>query len=158
MGFYKGASTNRGVDLGVRYTFLPAVDFAVVLRNIGQPLIRTEQIPFTGVAGVSWTGLTSHVDLMGELVGANRIGRSGYDISYRTGARIQLGRPIPIMALAAIDFASDLGIDRLTIGISIGGNRKVLLAGTVVPTAGAADFNQLSVTGVAVDPLGSQQR
>lgn len=158
MSFYNGGSTQRGVDLGVRYTFLPAVDFAVVLRNIGQPRIRTEKIPFTGVAGVSWTGLASHVGVMGELVATNRIRRSGYDLSYRTGARIRLGRATPIMALAAVDFASGLGIDRWTVGIAIGGNRKVLLAGTVVPTAGAADFKQLSVTGVAVDPLGRPQR
>lgn len=156
--FYKGGSTKRGLDLGVRYTVLPSVTFAAVLRNIGQPRVRTEQTPFTGVAGLDWSGLTKNSVLMGELQAANRIGDSGYDVSYRTGLRIGVGRSVPITALVSLNLESDLGVDRWTVGLSIGGNRKAVAAATVVPSANAADFRQLSITGVANDRLGRSRR
>ncbi len=151
--FYRSDSTRRGLDVGLRVRPSRTLDLGLVVRNVGQPRVRGARLPVTGVGAIGWTSSGGNLAVTGEALAQNRLSESGYDIHYRGGARLSIGGSIPIAAMASVDLASDLDIDRWSLGIAVGGDRRGIIVGTVVPVPGAEtpDLSLLSVTGLAVN-------
>lgn len=143
--------THRGVDLGARYRLLAGLQAGAVVQNIGRPIVRGTPLPITGTAGLAWTLAQSHVQLGGEARAIEREApQSGYDVSYRAGARLSTVGRLPVAGLVALDLGSNLRVDRWTIGIAVGGPDRLVLAGSVVPLVGGTQHLQtMSLAGVA---------
>lgn len=151
--FYRSNQrTERGVDLGIRYRPADGVDLGAVIRHIGRPEVRGQELPVSAIAGASWTPLAAHLQLAAEAHATERLGAAvtGYDVSYRTGARLSTGGRLPFGVLVALDLGSDVRIDRWTLGVAIGGNDEVLATASVLPLAdGTQHLETISLTGVA---------
>jgi hypothetical protein len=148
LGLYWSDGNDRGFGAGVTYRLLPAVNGSLVFRDIGQPWVRGVKLPATGVIGLGWTAPEEALQVAAEAIARNRLSSTGVDMSYRAGARIATPRPFPIAAIAAIDLASNLSIDRFYIGLAIGGTRRLVFGGTFLSGADTG-LDVGSITGVA---------
>ena len=128
LSFYWSSRSDRAFGGGITYELLPSVATSLVLRNIGQPVVRGVKLPFTGVAGVGWSGPDKLFQVAGEVLGSNRLQTSGVDLSYRAGARIMIAKPFPVAAMAAVHFSSGFTADRFYIGLALGGTRRFVAA------------------------------
>jgi hypothetical protein len=84
-----------------------------------------------------------------EALAAERLGASGYDMSYRGGLHLSLGRSVPVMIMGALDFGSSLSVDQWAIGVAVGradGVLGLVSGGTEAP---ADRLDRMSLTGVA---------
>ncbi len=146
---YSSGTTDQGWDVGVRYAPLTPVQLALVLRHIGRPFVRGEVTPLTTVAGAGWTAGGGALQLMAEALVSERIDDSGYDTSYRAGARVRIDLPIPLAGLVATDLDDDLSVSRWTFGLAVGGDRS----GAVVATlpSGTASNDVWSLHGLATN-------
>ena len=158
MSFFRNGLNDSGFDAGIRYRVLRSVDLGLVLRNIGQPQVRTDTLPLTGVMSLGWTVFRGAVVLTGETLAQNRLAGSGYDMHYRAGARLSLGRALPIAGLTAVHLDSRLGVLMWSVGISVGRNgRGVLIAG-LTPGGRSARLETVSLMGMATNPLTTWRR
>ena len=155
---FRGSLNDTGFDTGIRYSVLRSLDLGVVLRNIGQPQIRSETLPLTGVASLGWTALHGTLVLTGETLARSRLARSGYDMNYRAGAQLSVGRAIPIAGLTVVHLNSDLGVVMWSFGLSVGGDRKGILIAGVTPGDPAARLETLSLTSTAKNQLTARWR
>jgi hypothetical protein len=128
------------------------------MRNLGQPEVRTETLPFTGVAGVGWTFLPGFLTLTGEAIARNRVYDSGYDMAYRAGANLTFGRALPVSGLTAVTLDSDLGISMWWFGVSLGVARRGVVVAGVNPNDPSMRVETLSVAGLATNPLTARRR
>lgn len=149
--FYKADSTSRGVDLGITYALSPPVTLGVVVRHIGRPSVRADRLPVTGVVGLGWTAPGRRFQLATEILAAERLARSGYDMSYRAGANLSLGRELPFAAIVAFQFDKDFDVRSWSVGLTVGGDRRAVAIGTISRTDGSSDVDLLSLTGVALN-------
>lgn len=148
--FYRSPGfTEEGVDIGVRYEPLPSLDVAAVARHLGRPRVRTSQLPLTGLAGLSWVPVPSHLQLAAETIVSERLATSGADVRYRAGLRLSTSGRLPLGVITAFDLGSNLGIDRWNVGIVIGGNDKLVLLGSGFEGPDGQRLQTLSATGVA---------
>lgn len=143
------SSTQRGGDLGLRYRPLPRVDLAVVLRNIGRPLVRDSIAPLTATLGVGWLAAPSVLQVGFEASAAERPFASGYDITYRGGVELGLPGALPLGAVMAFDFANDFAVTAWAVGVSFGGPDRLL--GTLSGRApgDAVRIDRFGLTGIA---------
>jgi hypothetical protein len=148
LSFYWSSTNDRAFGAGITYELLPSVATSLVLRHIGQPVVGGVKLPFTGVAGVGWSGPENIFQIAGEVLGSNRLESSGVDLSYRAGARVMIPRPLPIAAIAAVHLSSDLTADRFFVGLAVGGTRRIVAGGTFLSGA-ASGFDRAQITGVA---------
>ncbi len=153
MSYFRNSLNDTGYDAGIRYRVLRSVDLGVVLRNIGQPQIRSDTLPLTGVVGVGWTILGGALVLTGETLAQNRLSESGYAMNYRAGAQLSVGRAIPITGLTAVHLDSDLGVTMWSFGLSVGRGRRGVLVGGVSTNDPSAHLGTLSLAGIATNPL-----
>jgi hypothetical protein len=150
MSFYWSDVSDRAFSTGITYHVLPSVAASLVLRNIGQPVVAGVKSPFTGVAGLGWTGAEKSLQLAGEVQASDRLGGSGIDVSYRAGARISSPRPFPIAAIAAIELGGAADTDQFFIGIALGGNRRLVLGGTFL-SGSTSGLDVVHLTGLATN-------
>lgn len=143
--------TRRGVDLGLRLDPAPSLTLGGAVRHLGRPTVRGTRLPVTGIAGVTWTPLPSHVQLSGEALAAEQLAPdSGYALSYRVGARVSTRGRLPLGVLTTFELGSNARIDRWSVGIAVGGNDQVVTLGSVVPLVGQVQrLHAMSLTGVA---------
>ena len=150
--------TNRGFDLGVMYQLTPNLNGALLLQHIGQPEVRSVKTPFSGTASATWTPLGGRARISGEVAGANRLGGSGYDVSYRAGARLIIGSQFPLQGFTTVSMDSDLGVERWSIGVAIGRLYRLIAHGTVLPLGALPNQHLVGITGIATNPLGGTSR
>lgn len=148
LSLYWSTTNDRAFNAGITYELLPSVATSLVLRNIGQPLVGGVKLPFTGVAGVGWSGPEKLFQIAGEALGSNRLESSGVDLSYRAGVRVATPTPFPVAAMAVVHFASDLVADRFFIGLALGGTRRLVAGGTFL-TGSSSGLDLAQITGVA---------
>ena len=133
----------------------------VVLRHIGRPRVRSSRLPLTGVLGLGWSTAPG-LKLAAEVLAADRLDASGYDLAYRAGVHVSTGRRLPISAIVAFQLDKDFELGAWSVGISVGGDRRAVAMGTVRRIDGASNLNLISVTGVALNRNGlgggTQQR
>jgi hypothetical protein len=143
-----GNHHNTGFDLGVRYRLLSELDGAAVLRNIGHPALYGALQPVVGVAGATWR-LGGTAALSAEAIAAQRLGASGYDVSYRAGIVVHAARPWPLALHAVADMGSDGAVHGWAVGLIVGGMDRVGMVTGASPTVGLETPQQFSAVGVA---------
>ncbi len=154
LSFYQGSPvedvSHRGIDLGIRYrpAMLP-VDLAVVLRNIGRPTPRTVQQPLIGILAADVSMLASHLNLAAEMIAAERLAASGFDMTYRAGVRLSLFGSLPLTGVGTMDLNGDLRIRQWVVGLVVGGTDRGLLLGSGPAGADMTRLERLSLTGVS---------
>lgn len=137
-----------GFDLGVRYRLLAELDGAAVLRNLGHPVLHGVRQPIVGVAGATWR-IGGTADLSGEALAAQRLGASGYDVSYRAGIVVRALRPWPLQLHAVADMGSDGTVHGWVLGLVLGRLDHVGVLTGATPSAGLSAPQQFSAFGVA---------
>jgi hypothetical protein len=150
LSFYWSDQSDQGLNTGLTYRLIPNLDGSVVVRNIGQPVIRSVKVPVTGVAGLGWSAANGAVQLAGEVEVRDRLDVSGFDVSYRVGSRFLTPKPIPIAALLAVSLGSDVTVDRWFLGLAVGGSRRAILGGTFL-SGQSSGLDVVSVTALATD-------
>ena len=155
---FRSGVNDVGFDLGIRYRILPSLHLGAVLRNIGEPQLRTDTLPLTGVAGLGWALLPRFLILTGETIARSRLAESGYDVSYRAGALLSLGGAIPITGLTAVSLNSDFGVAMWSFGVALGGTRRAVIVAGAVPHDPALHLESVSLTAIAVNPLATRPR
>ncbi|KPK09428.1 MAG: hypothetical protein AMS20_00465 [Gemmatimonas sp. SG8_28] len=151
--FYQGSAVDtaahRSVDLGVRYRLLTPLDLGIVLRNIGRPTPRAERQPLVGVLAANLSVIPSHADLQVEVLAAERLAGSGYDMSYRGGVRLSTSGKIPLAVLGVLDVDSDFGLVTWAVGLTIGGRDSGTALASGPAGSGRTRLQRASLTGVA---------
>ena len=151
--FYQGSPvgdvSHRGFDLGVRYRLLGALDLALVARNIGRPTARLVRQPATGVLGANLQIIPRHAGVQLEVIAAERLDTSGYDMAYRSGLMFSTGGKLPIAFVGALDVDSDFGLQAWAIGLTIGGQDSGTALASGPAGSGTTRLQRMSLTGVA---------
>ncbi len=155
---FRGGRNDTGYDVGLRYRVLRSLDLGLVLRNIGQPQTRSETLPLTGVAGLGWTVLRGMFVLTGETLARNRLIGSGYDMNYRFGAKLSVGRNVPIAGITAVQLDNRLGVLMWSFGISVGRDRRGVLMAGVTPGNPTTRLETVSLTSIATNQLSNLRR
>jgi hypothetical protein len=150
MTFYWSDRSDQAFNAGLIYRLIPNVNGSLVVRNIGQPVIRSVKMPVTGVAGLGWSAAGGGVLVAGEFIVQDRIEVSGVDLSYRAGARFSIRRPIPLAAIVAVDLGSDVDLDRWFLGLAVGGSRRAVLGGTFL-SGQDSGLDIVNVTALAIN-------
>ncbi len=111
---YRGGAHSMGWDLGLTYLVRPEITLGAVFANIGQPMVRGFQEPFTVEPAVTWrfgarTAISAHARLASG-------GQGGYAAGIRWGgpAHSRFGM------LARIDTDRHLRRAGFALGISLG--------------------------------------
>jgi hypothetical protein len=148
----EGRGSQRSIDLGARYTLLPTLEAGVVVRNIGRPTLQFQaaQEPIEGVVALGWLAIPSRLRVAAEGHAAERIQETGVDLSYRAGMHLNIGGPVRLGVVTALDLGSNMKIDAWTVGLAVGGPDRVLGLVTGIPTSGgSAHLGRFSLSGVA---------
>lgn len=149
---YTGPVDQREVDLGLRAVLARSLELGAVLQHIGQPVVRGEQLQPVGVLGLAWTGGTL-LQVNMQAAAEDRATESGFDMTYRAGVRFAVGRKVPFGALVAADLRDNLGVDRLVVGIVVGGRNRAAIVGHGARRAGSTAIDGISVLGLATRSL-----
>ncbi len=150
MSFYWSDESDRAFDMGITYHLVQSVATSLVLRNIGQPVVAGVKSPFTGIAGLGWTGADRSLQIAGEVEASKRLDVFEFDLSYRAGARIASPKPFPIAAIAAIEFGGPSDTEQFFIGIALGGSRRLILGGSFL-SGSTSGLDIVHVTGLATN-------
>jgi hypothetical protein len=144
---------SHGADFGLIYVPSITVQLGLAVRHVGRPTVRGADLPVTTVGAAQIT--LSVVQLTWETAAAERLepDDSGFDFTHRAGARVALWKQLPVMVIGAADIGSNLRIDRLNLGFSIGGTRQVTSIGSAVTRNDTPVFEHFSATFVASQPL-----
>ena len=142
-----------GVDFGLIYVPSIAVQLGLAVRDVGRPTVLGADLPVTTVGAAQIT--LSVVQLTWETAAAERLepDDSGFDFTHRAGARLALLKRLPVMVIGAADMGSNLRIDRLNLGFSIGGARQLTSISSVVSRNNTPVVEHFSATFVASQPL-----
>jgi len=145
-----------GADFGLIYVPRIAVQLGLAVRHVGRPTVRGADLPVTAVGAAQMT--LSVVQLNWETAAAERLepDDSGFDFTHRAGARLALWQRLPVMVISAVDLSSNMRIDRLNVGFSIGGARQLTSIGSAVSRNNTPVFEHFSATFVASQPLGGR--
>lgn len=162
LSFHSGAalSTERALDVGLTLRALRQLYFAAVVRNIGRPLVLTddttrsrplggERLPVTRVLGASWTPFAGNVQLSGESLFRERLGADGFEVSHRAGLRLATRGRLPLGVAAALDLGNNFKIDRWTVGLVLGSRDSASLLTSGVQRGSGPRFESFSLTGVS---------
>jgi hypothetical protein len=144
---------DRSGGLGVMWAPIPSVTIGGLFQNIGRPVVYGEKIPLLLRGGLQWSGLQGMVNLMGEAQALEVLDDSGFDMSYRGGATIQLRTKVPVGILGVVELGSSIHVDRWQMGFSIGGRSNATLVGTAVNRDDVVSFDTFSVAGIASNIL-----
>lgn len=144
---------SHGVDFGLLYVPSVAVQLGLAVRHVGRPTVRGVDLPVTTVGAAQMT--LSVMQLTWETAAAERLepDGSGFDFTHRAGVRLALWKQLPVMLIGAVDLGSNMRLDRLNLGFSIGGARQLTSIGSAVPRNNAPVFEHFSATFVASQPL-----
>ena len=151
---YRQDSTKSyGADFGLLYIPSMAVQLGLAVRHVGHPTVRGTDLPVTAVGAAQMT--LSVMQLTWETAAAERLepDESGFDFTHRAGVRLALLKQLPVMLIGAVDLGSNVRIDRLNLGFSIGGAQQLTSIGSAVPRNNAPVFEHFSATFVASQPL-----
>ncbi len=152
---YAGDVDQREVDLGIRLLLAPTLQVGAVLRHIGEPVVRGVRLRPTGVFGLSWSA-AGVIQLNGEATLVDPGAPDGLDVSYRAGVMLSLARvmPLPLRILSAFDLRDDLGVDRLLLGLVLGGADRFVLVGGGARREDTTFIDTISLTTLSTRPLG----
>jgi hypothetical protein len=146
VGWFTGEGDNsRGGDIGFYYLLASPLSAAVVVRNIGRPVLRDSILPINGAVGLGWLPVPNHLQIAAEVIITEETEFSDVEAVYRAGLQVATAGKLPIGAVTTFDLGSNFKIDRWSIGITVGGDNRGILLGTAQPSR----FDRFSLTGVA---------
>lgn len=156
MALYRGDTKGTGWDFGVSYTpkALDALTAAVVIANVGQPVVRSLEQRLTFIPGVSWRplGPASALSMHGRITPDSVMGYA-FGLSWQGSGG---GRRFPVGVLARLDTDGGLRRGQFSVGISIGGPDRV---GAVLSTPGdLSTLETASVWGLSTRASGPTRR
>jgi len=151
------STKSHGVDFGLLYVPSVAVQLGLAVRHVGRPTVRGANLPVTTLGAAQMT--LSVLQLTWETAAAERLepDDSGFDFTHRAGVRLAILKQLPLMLIGAVDLASNVRIDRLNVGFSIGGARQLTSIGSAVPRNNSPVFEHFSATFVASQPLSGRR-
>ncbi len=144
-----GSTREEGFDIGLRYALLPRLNVGAVIRNLGRPLVRLQREPLVGVVGATLGVAPSVAEASWEAAAVERLATSGYDLRYRGGLVLTVGRPSPVAFYGAAELGSDGTLRGWALGILLGGGDSAGLVASAKPTAGLGPLDRFSAVGVA---------
>lgn len=150
LSFYSSDQSDQGLNTGLNYRLLPWLRGTLVVRNVGQPVVRSVKLPITGIAGLGCSVAGGAVQLAGEVQAQNRVAATGAEMSYRVGARFATPTRIPIAAVVAVGLGSDVAVDRWFLGLAVGGPRRAMVGGTFLSRE-SSRLDAVSVTALATN-------
>ena len=147
------STKSHGVDFGLLYVPSVAVQLGLAVRHVGRPTVRGANLPITTLGAAQMT--LSVLQLTWETAAAERLepDNSGFDFTHRAGVRLAILKQLPLMLIGAVDLASNVRIDRLNVGFSIGRARQLTSIGSAVSRNNSPVFEHFSATFVASQPL-----
>ena len=157
LSYHNSDRKDTGLDAGFRYHLASSLAVALVVRNLGAPTVRADTLYLTGVAAVSWGILGGALSLDGEAVAADRAAAAGYDMAYRTGVRLSVGKRVPVAGFANVTLGPRLAPDVWCFGLAVGGDRRGIVVTTLEPGA-STELESLSLTGLALNRLAARRR
>jgi hypothetical protein len=119
VSFYSGEDTQRALDVGLWYQLAPGLAAAVILQNIGQPVVRDSATRFGGTLGVSWTTLRGGLGFDLEARGYHDV-EGGVLLAYRGGLQARPVSRFPLGLQGVIEFDHGFDAARLLLGLSFG--------------------------------------
>ena len=151
------STKSHGVDFGLLYVPSVAVQLGLAVRHVGRPTVRGANLPVTTLGAAQMT--LSVMQLTWETAAAERLepDDSGFDFTHRAGVRLAILKRLPLMLIGAVDLASNVRIDRLNVGFSIGGARQLTSIGSAVSRNNSPVFEHFSATFVASQPLSGRR-
>jgi hypothetical protein len=151
--YSQDSTKSYGVDFGLIYVPSIAVQLGLAVRDVGHPTVRGADLPVTTVGAAQMT--MSVMQLTWETAAVERLepDDSGFDFTHRAGLRLALWRRLPVMVIGAVDMGPNLRIDRLNLGLSIGGARQLTSIGSAVSRNNSPVFEHFSATFLASQPL-----
>ena len=151
--YHQDSTKSFGMDFGLFFVPTVAVQLGLAVRHVGRPSVRGADLPVTTVGAAQMT--LSVIQLTWETAAVERLQPdvSGFDFTHRAGVRLSLWKQLPVMLIGAVDLGSNVRIDRLNVGFSMGGARQLTSIGSAVPRDNAPVFEHFSATFVASQPL-----
>jgi hypothetical protein len=142
--YSQDSTKTYGLEVGL--AFIPRLkvplQLGAVVRHIGRPTVRGQDLPVTGIGAVQLS--TSHLQI---------------NLAHRAGARVMFGAGrLPIILIGAVDLGSNMRIDEVNVGFSIGGPRQVTAMGSLVEQGDNPVFQRFSGTLVATNPIATAGR
>lgn len=147
-----GRGSQRSIDLGARYAILPTLDAGAVVRNIGRPVLEFDAAkePVQGVLALSWLAVPSRVLVATEGLATEHVLDSGVDFTFRSGVHVNVGGPLGLGIIAALELGSNIKIDAWTVGLAVGGADRLIGLVSGIPTTGrSAHLERFSLSGIA---------
>lgn len=158
--YSQDSTKTYGVEVGLVYIprLRVPLQLGAVVRHLGRPTARGQTLPVTGVGALQLS--TSNVQFSWETHAAERVALdvSGFDVRHRAGARVMFGGGrFPFILIGAVDLGSNMRIDRVSFGFSIGGARQVTAMGSAVERGDNPVLEQFSATVVATNPIATRR-
>ena len=160
--FYSGNALDTadtrdmGLDLGFQYRLLAPVNLGIVVRNIGRPDLRDSRAPITGAVSLALRAIPQHVLVAGEVLAAERLLESGYEVSYRAGMQLSTGGRRPFTLITAVDLGRGLAFDRWLVGVAVGGPDRVAALASGGFESPNDRLDRVSLSGVSSRTLGAR--
>jgi hypothetical protein len=140
---YAGSGTKAtGWDIGTTYVALPPLTVGILASNIGQPVVRGIQQPFTFVPGFTWRPFSAFSFSTDARLTTDSVASYSFGLSWKSGMQ---GWPLAL--LARLDTDGDLRRGAFTFGLSLGARDQF---GLMMTTPGdAAGIDQASLYGLS---------
>ena len=128
MAIYRGTDAKAtGWDVGVTYTAHKSLNTALVVANIGQPVVRGLQQRMTYIPGLTWSpvgGLGFSTDVR---ITPDSVASYAFGLSWRSGSAGKW----PVEVITRLDTDGDLRRGAFVFGLSLGGQDRFGAIGTM---------------------------
>jgi hypothetical protein len=149
ISIYAQEDNSRSGDIGIMYRLLSPLTVAAELKNIGRPLLGDSVAALTGVLGLSWLAIPSHLQISAEAEFTEKQANTTRQSMFRAGLILSTGGKLPFGLVTRLDLASNGKVDAWQFGISVGGKDRVVALGTAEQVQGSGRVSQMSLSGVA---------
>ena len=127
LALYRGTDAkSTGWDVGITYTVHRSLNAALVLANIGQPVVRGLQQRMTYMPGLTWTPVAGLGLSTDTRITPDSIASFAFGLSWRTGTAGKW----PIEVITRLDTDGDLRRGAFVFGVSLGGQDRFGAIGT----------------------------
>jgi hypothetical protein len=127
MALYRGTDAKAtGWDVGVTYTVHKSLNAALVVANIGQPIVRGLQQRMTYVPGVTWSPVAGLGFSTDARITPDSVASYAFGLSWRSGSAGKW----PVEVITRLDTDGDLRRGAFVFGLSLGGQDRFGVIGT----------------------------
>jgi len=155
LALYRGTDAkSNGWDVGITYTVHRSLNTALVLANIGQPVVRGLQQRMTYIPGLTWSPVAGLGFSTDARITPDSIASYAFGLSWRTGAGTAGKWPIEL--ITRLDTDGGLRRGAFVFGLSLGGQDRF---GTIGTTPGdVSRVDGVSLYGLAARESTARRR